>query len=61
MRYLSPAYLPLLVIGAYALKHAGLDGDGVREALGTLFWLAVVDLPLIYLSRASQRSKAIKK
>ncbi|MCE5337739.1 MAG: hypothetical protein LLF90_03520 [Methanomicrobiaceae archaeon] len=44
MRYLSPAYLPLLVMGVYALKHAGLDGDG-GEALRTLFWLAVVDLP----------------
>ncbi|MCK9307111.1 MAG: hypothetical protein PHZ18_12825 [Methanoculleus sp.] len=49
MRYLSPAYLPMLVIGVYALKHAGLDGDGVREALRTLFWLAVVDLPLIFV------------
>ncbi|MDD2255406.1 hypothetical protein [Methanoculleus sp.] len=29
MRYISPAYLPLLVIGVYALKHAGLDGNGV--------------------------------
>ncbi|WP_292492625.1 hypothetical protein [Methanoculleus sp. 10] len=43
MRYLSPAYLPMLVIGAYALKRAGLDGDGVGEALRTLFRLAVVD------------------
>jgi hypothetical protein len=49
MRYLSPAYLPLLVIGVYALKHAGLDGDGVGEALRTLFWLAVIDLPLIFI------------
>ncbi|HOI14224.1 MAG TPA: hypothetical protein PLG75_10210, partial [Methanoculleus sp.] len=49
MRYLSPAYLPMLVIGVYAFKHAGLDGDGVREALRTLFWLAVVDLPLIFV------------
>ena len=49
MRYLSPAYLPLLVIGVYALKHAGLDGDGVGEALRTLCWLAVIDLPLIYV------------
>ena len=49
MRYLSPAYLPLLVIGVYALKHAGLDGDGVGEALKVLFWLAVVDLPLIFI------------
>ncbi len=49
MRYLSPAYLPLLVIGVYALKHAGLDADGVGEALRTLFWLAVIDLPLIYI------------
>ena len=49
MRYLSPAYLPLLVIGVYALKHAGLDADGVGEALRTLFWLAVVDLPLIFI------------
>ncbi|WP_317065552.1 hypothetical protein [Methanoculleus caldifontis] len=49
MRYLSPAYLPMLVIGVYALKHAGLDGDGVREALRTLFWLAVIDLPLIFV------------
>jgi len=31
MRYLSPAYLPILVIGVYALKYAGLDADGVRE------------------------------
>ncbi len=49
MRYLSPAYLPMLVIGVYALKYAGLDGDGVREALRTLFWLAVIDLPLIFV------------
>ena len=49
MRYLSPAYLPLLVIGVYALKHAGLDADGAREALRTLVWLAVIDLPLIYV------------
>ena len=49
MRYLSPAYLPMLVIGVYALKHAGLDGDGVGEALRTLFWLAVIDLPLIFI------------
>ncbi|WP_305066253.1 hypothetical protein [Methanoculleus sp.] len=49
MRYLSPAYLPMLVIGVYALKHAGLDADGVREALKTLFWLAVIDLPLIFV------------
>jgi hypothetical protein len=49
MRYLSPAYLPMLVIGVYALKHAGLDADGVREALRTLFWLAIIDLPLIFV------------
>ncbi|MDN5340090.1 MAG: hypothetical protein PWQ30_1199, partial [Euryarchaeota archaeon] len=49
MRYLSPAYLPMLVIGVYAFKHAGMDGDGVREALRTLFWLAVIDLPLIFI------------
>ena len=49
MRYLSPAYLPMLVIGVYALKHAGLDGDGVQEALKTLFWLAAIDLPLIFI------------
>ena len=49
MRYLSPAYLPMLVIGVYALKHAGLDADGVRDSLKTLFWLAVVDLPLIFV------------
>ena len=48
MRYLSPAYLPLLVIGVYALKHAGMDADGVRKSLKTLFWLAVIDLPLIF-------------
>ncbi|WP_292385554.1 hypothetical protein [Methanoculleus sp. UBA430] len=49
MRYLSPAYLPMLVIGVYAFKHAGLDADGVRESLKTLFWLAVIDLPLIFI------------
>ncbi len=49
MRYLSPVYLPMLVIGVYALKHAGLDAGGVREALKTLFWLAVIDLPLIFI------------
>lgn len=49
MRYLSPAYLPMLVIGVYALKHAGLDADGVRESLKILFWLAVIDLPLIFV------------
>jgi len=47
MRYLFPAYPPLLVIGVYALKHAGLDGDGV--ALRTLFRFAVIDLPLIFI------------
>jgi hypothetical protein len=36
MRYLSPAYLPMLVIGVYALKHAGLDENGVKEASGHL-------------------------
>jgi hypothetical protein len=49
MRYLSPAYLPMLVIGVYALKNAGLDGNGVRKSLKTLFWLAVIDLPLIFV------------
>jgi len=49
MRYLSPAYLPMLVIGVYAFKHAGLDAEGVREALKVLFWLAVTDLPLIFV------------
>jgi hypothetical protein len=49
MRYLSPAYLPMLVLGVYALKHAGLDGDGVREALRILFWLVIIDLPLIFI------------
>jgi len=49
MRYLSPAYLPMLVIGVYALKHAGLDGEGVQESLKILFWLAVIDLPLIFV------------
>jgi len=49
MRYISPAYLPMLLIGVYALKHAGLDGDGVRESLKTLFWLAVIDLPLVFI------------
>jgi len=49
MRYLFPAYLPMLVIEVYALKHAGLDGDGVREALRTLFRIAVIDLPLIFI------------
>ena len=49
MRYLFPAYLPLLFIEVYALKHAVLDSDGVGEALRTLFWLAVIDLPLIFI------------
>ncbi|MBT0733635.1 hypothetical protein KH990_09705 [Methanoculleus bourgensis] len=49
MRYLSPAYPPLLVIGVYALKYARLDSDGVREALRTLFRFAVIDLPLIFI------------
>jgi hypothetical protein len=49
MRYLSPAYLPMLVLGVYALKHAGLDSDGVGEALRILFWLAIIDLPLIFI------------
>ena len=49
MRYISPAYLPMLLIAVYALKHAGLDGDGVRESLKTLFWLVVIDLPLIFI------------
>jgi len=49
MRYLSPAYPPLLVIGVYALKYARLDSDGVREALRTLFRIAVIDLPLIFI------------
>jgi hypothetical protein len=49
MRYLSPAYLPMLVIGVYALKHAGLDENGVKEALRTFSWLAVIDLPLIFI------------
>jgi len=31
MRYLSPAYLPMLIIGVYALKYAGLDADDGRE------------------------------
>ncbi len=49
MRYLSPAYLPMLVLGVYALKHAGLDGDGVGEALRILFWLVIIDLPLRFI------------
>ena len=49
MRYLSPAYLTMLVIGVYSLKYAGLDSDGVREALRTLFRIAVIDLPLIFI------------
>ncbi len=49
MRYLSPAYLPMLVLGVYALKHADLDSDGVGEALRILFWLAIIDLPLIFI------------
>jgi hypothetical protein len=51
MRYLSPAYLPMLIIGVYTFKHAGMDADGVRESLKTLFWLAVIDLPLIFVGR----------
>jgi hypothetical protein len=50
MRYLSPAYLPMLVIGVYALKTCGprrVTGSG--EASRTLFWLAVIDLPLIFI------------
>ena len=39
----------MLAVGAYAFKYAGLDGDGVGEALRTLFWLAIIDLPLIYI------------
>ena len=35
--------------GVYAFKHAGLNSDGVGEALRTLFWLAVIDLPLIFI------------
>ncbi|HOI58939.1 MAG TPA: hypothetical protein PLN84_09620, partial [Methanoculleus sp.] len=27
----------------------GLDGDGVRESLKILFWLAIIDLPLIFI------------
>ena len=50
MRYLSPIYLPMLVVGVYALKYAGLDGDGVKESLKTLFWLTVIDLPLIFIT-----------
>jgi len=49
MRYLSPAYLPMLVIGVYAFKHTGMDADGVRESLKTLSWLAVIDLPLTFV------------
>ena len=49
IRYLSPAYLPMLVLGVYAFKHAGLDAEGVSEALKVLFWLAVTDLPLIFV------------
>jgi hypothetical protein len=49
MRYLSPAYLPLLLIGVYALKYAGFGDSEVREALRTLFWLVLADLPLIYV------------
>ena len=30
-------------------KHAGMDANGVRESLKTLFWLAVIDLPLIFV------------
>ena len=49
MRYLSPAYLPMLVVGVYALKYAGFDADGVREAIKVLFWLVIIDLPLIFI------------
>ena len=34
---------------ARLLAFFALDADGVREALKTLFWLAVIDLPLIFV------------
>lgn len=49
MRYLSPIYLPMLVLGLYALKYIGFSDREVATSLKTLFWLVVVDLPIIYV------------
>lgn len=49
MRYLSPIYLPMLVLGLYALKYIGFSEGEVTTSLKTLFWLVLIDLPLIYI------------
>ncbi|MBP2145900.1 hypothetical protein J2129_001354 [Methanofollis sp. W23] len=49
MRYLSPIYLPLVVLGTYALRYVGFGEVEIARSLKTLFWLIVIDLPLIYL------------
>ncbi|QYZ78663.1 hypothetical protein E2N92_04100 [Methanofollis formosanus] len=49
MRYLSPLYLPTLVLGLYALKYVGFGDGEIKTSLKTLFWLVLLDLPLIYV------------
>ncbi|QSZ66704.1 hypothetical protein RJ40_03945 [Methanofollis aquaemaris] len=49
MRYLSPIYLPMIVLGTYALRYIGFGENEITRSLQTLFWLIVIDLPLIYV------------
>jgi hypothetical protein len=49
IRYLSPLYLPLLILGVFALKWVGFDENDIRKSFRILLILILVILPIIFL------------
>jgi hypothetical protein len=49
MRYLAPAYLPLIILGFFALKMVHFDEKTIKKTLKWFLRLAVIVMPLLYL------------
>lgn len=50
MRYLSPAYLPLVGLGLITIRGAGFGEKEIGLTLKTLGWLCIVALPISYVA-----------
>jgi len=48
IRYLCPIYLPLLLLCSFALKEVNFSKKEIYASSKLLFWLAIIDLPVIY-------------
>jgi len=49
IRYLCPAYLPMVLLGMYTLKITGFDSRNIKDSLKTLAGLVIVNLPLVFI------------